>query len=94
MSLASDSNRDCIGLESDASAGWASEGLKYQEFSACFVVLSLHIYSSCVTVDISAERKYPMSPKDWFDVINGIIANVIAAAALAIAVKRRPKHKK
>ena len=31
-----------------------------------------------------------MSPKDWFDVINGIIA----AAALAIAVKRRPKHKK
>lgn len=33
-----------------------------------------------------------MSPKDWFDVINGI--NVIAAAALAIAVKRRPKHKK
>ena len=22
-----------------------------------------------------------MSPKDWFDVINGIIANVIAAAA-------------
>ena len=24
-----------------------------------------------------------MSPKDWFDVINGIIANVIAAAALA-----------
>lgn len=52
MSLASDSNRDCIGLESDASAGWASEGLKYQEFSACFVVLSLHIYSSCVTEDI------------------------------------------
>lgn len=35
-----------------------------------------------------------MSPKDWFDVINGIIANVIAATALAIAVKRRPKHKK
>lgn len=35
-----------------------------------------------------------MSPKDWFDVINGIIANVIAAAALAIAVNRRPKHKK
>ena len=25
-----------------------------------------------------------MSPKDWFDVINGIIANVIAAAALAM----------
>ena len=35
-----------------------------------------------------------MNPKDWFDVINGIIANVIAAGALAIAVKRRPKHKK
>ena len=34
-----------------------------------------------------------MNPKDWFDVINGIIANVLAAA-LAIAVKRRPKHKK
>ena len=57
-------------------------------------MLSLHIYSSYVTVDISAERRYPTSPKDWFDVINGIIANVIAAAALAIAVKRRPKHNK
>lgn len=43
---------------------------------------------------MSAERRYPISPKDWFDDINGIIANVIAAAALAIAVKRRPKHKK
>ena len=61
---------------------------------ACLGVPGLHIYSYCVTVDISAERRYPMSPKDWFDVINGIIANVIAAAALAIAVKRRPKHKK
>ena len=35
-----------------------------------------------------------MSPKDWFDVINGIIANVIAAAALALAVQRRPQHQK
>ena len=63
-SLASDSNRDCAGLESAASAGWTSEGLDYREFSACFVLPVLRIYSSCVTIDISAERRYPMNPKD------------------------------
>ena len=34
-----------------------------------------------------------MNPKDWFDVINGIIANVLAAIAIIIAIRRRPKHK-
>lgn len=93
-SLASDSNRDCAGLESAASAGWTSEGLDYREFSACFVLPVLRIYSSCVTIDISAERRYPMNPKDWFDVTNGIIANILAVIAIIIAIRRRPKHKK
>lgn len=93
-SLASDSNRDCAGLESAASAGWTSEGLDYREFSACFVLPALRIYSSCVTIDISAERRYPMNPKDWFDVTNGIIANILAVIAIIIAIRRRPKHKK
>lgn len=35
-----------------------------------------------------------MNPKDWFDAINGIIANVLAATAIIIAIRRRPKHKK
>lgn len=35
-----------------------------------------------------------MSPKDWFDVINGIIANILAVIAIIIAIRRRPKHKK
>ena len=35
-----------------------------------------------------------MNPKDWFDVINGIIATVLAAIAIIIAIRPRPNHKK
>ena len=35
-----------------------------------------------------------MNPKDRFDVINGIIANLLATIAITIAIRRRPKHKK
>lgn len=35
-----------------------------------------------------------MNPKDRFDAINGITANVLAATAITIAIRQRPKHKK
>lgn len=35
-----------------------------------------------------------MNEKDWFDVINDVIANVLALIAIIIAIRRRPRHKK
>lgn len=34
-----------------------------------------------------------MNAKDWIDAINGLIANIIAIAALVVAI-RKPRHKK
>ncbi|KOA51677.1 hypothetical protein BAAM0483_01530 [Bifidobacterium animalis subsp. animalis MCC 0483] len=35
-----------------------------------------------------------MNAKDWIDAINGLIANIIAVAALVVAIRRKPRHKK
>lgn len=70
MSLASDSNRDCIGLESDASAGWASEGLKYQEFCHCFYGIAdetevKHMVSDIVRRYINPDKTFETLFPNW-----------------------------
>ena len=35
-----------------------------------------------------------MSTKDWVDVINSTIANIIALVLLIWTIRRRPRHKK
>lgn len=35
-----------------------------------------------------------MSTKDWVDVINDMIANLIALALLVWTIRRKPRHKK
>lgn len=35
-----------------------------------------------------------MGINDWLDFINGAVANVIALAALIVAIRRKPRHKK
>lgn len=35
-----------------------------------------------------------MGINDWLDFINGTVGNAIALAALIVAIRRKPRHKK
>lgn len=60
---------------------------------ACRGVLHLHIYSSCVTIDMSA-KEVNMKWTDVVTAIRAVVSNVLSLVAIVISLRRPPQHKR